>query len=235
MPQKISIKEFIDKMNISCPNLTLKIFHFNPIQVNTLIAYDETGEAVIVDPGNYTERESQTLTEFIDNHNLKVKFIINTHPHIDHILGNAYCVNLFKVPLIMHHKGMEIYNQAPEYGENYGFDLDFVPKPDIFVEENETITFGNQSWQVLYTPGHADGSISLYDAQNGFIIVGDVIFLESIGRTDLPTGNFHLLIENIQNKIMSLNDNTIIIPGHGFQTTVEHEKQCNPFLQSFDY
>jgi len=211
--------------------MTIQTFHFNPIMVNTLVLHDETREALIVDPGNYNESENERLAEYIDKENLTVKAIINTHPHIDHIAGNEWTVQKYGAPLLCHEAGMPIYHKAFAYSVAFGFPTEHMPEPSRFLNEGDTVQFGYQTLQVLYTPGHCDGSISLYDANNHLVICGDLLFEGSVGRADLPTGDMNLLLEMVRTKILTLDGNTIVYPGHGDTTTVENEKLYNPFLQ----
>ena len=226
----ISISEFMNALNQNMENINIRIFHFNPIQVNTLVLYDGTGEAILVDPGNCQSYEDAQLEEFVRQHNLTVKAIVNTHPHIDHIAGNNWCHRTFDAPVWCHEAGMPIYNKSYAYAIAFGLSVDEMPQPAKYLHEGDEVRFGNQTLQVLYTPGHCDGSISLYDAANGYVICGDLLFEGSVGRSDLPTGNGRLLIEMIKTKILTLPDNTNIYPGHGGLTTVGDEKLYNPFL-----
>ena len=213
-------------------DVTVRTFHFNPIMVNTLVLHDASKEAIIVDPGNCQSYEDAQLQEYIDNHHLTVKHIINTHPHIDHIAGNPWCVQAWpSATLLMHEAGQPIYRMAHAYAVAFGLSVETMPPASSFLKEGDTLAFGQQRLQVLYTPGHCDGSITLYDQANGYLICGDLIFEESVGRSDLPTGNGDLLVEMIKNKVLCLPDETVIIPGHGFNTTVKHEKLYNPFIQ----
>lgn len=230
MKKKINIQEIVSKMKININNITIKTFHFNFIQVNTLVIHDETNEAVIVDPGNCNPQEDAALLEYIQKENLTVKWIVNTHPHIDHVLGNSFCKKSFNAPLLAHKAGMPIYDQSIAYGSTFGFTQTEFPTPDQFISENDQIIFGYQKWNILETFGHADGSVCFYDPENKFVIVGDVLFEGGIGRTDLPTGNYNMLISNIKNKLMTLPDDVLVIPGHADMTTIENEKESNPYL-----
>lgn len=212
--------------------MIIKEFHFNFIQVNTFVLYDETGEAVIVDPGMDGPDEYPLLDEFIKDNNLTIKYVICTHPHIDHILGNGYCVKKYGAPLLMHEAGMKIYDNAVAYGVAFSMQCeksDF-PQPDRFVSDGDVIEFGKQKLEVLYTPGHADGSISLYNRDESVVFVGDLIFQGSVGRSDLPTGNAQILQKSIRTKILPLPDHTAIYPGHGPVTSVGIERVSNPFF-----
>lgn len=211
----------------------IKCFHFNFIQVNTYVLYDETHEAVIIDPGNADETEHQELLQFIQDQTLNVKYIINTHPHIDHILGNGFCRESFHAPLVYHAAGETIYAHAVAYGTAFHLPCtqDQFPLADQHIAEGDTLHFGHQTLSFLYTPGHADGSISIVNNAECCLFVGDLLFENSIGRSDLPTGNFRLLIEQIHNKILTLPNHFTIYPGHGPSTTIEKEKNNNPYIQ----
>ena len=230
MKKKINLKEYFKAMNLKFNNLNVRIFHFNIIRVNTLVCYDETKNGVIVDPGMSSAEEQQMLLDFITKENIVIQYIINTHPHIDHVLGNAFCVTTFHAPLVAHEAGLSIYNNASNDATIFRFPHYNYPQPDIFINDNDMLTFGNQTWKIFYTPGHVDGSVCLYDEKNRFVVVGDVLFAGSIGRTDLPTGNFNLLIQNIKEKLLSLENDTLVIPGHAETTTIGDEKNNNPYL-----
>ncbi|MDR1758539.1 MAG: MBL fold metallo-hydrolase [Bacteroidales bacterium] len=211
-------------------NLTVKIFHFNFIQVNTYIVYDDTREAVIIDPGNYDEQENERLERFIIKEKLSIKYIINTHPHIDHILGNHFCKQKYGVPLWVHPAGMSVYQSASSYGALFHMPMPSFPNPDCFFGEDDKVLFGRQQWDVLYTPGHCDGSICLHDTFNKLVFTGDVLFEGTIGRTDLPTGDLVLLLRSINEHLIPLEDKTLVLSGHGASTTIGNEKKNNPYF-----
>ena len=227
--KKISIKEFMEKLNIEVNDLKIKIFHFNFFQVNTYVLYDDTKEALIIDPGNYVEKESQQLKDFIESEGLTVKYIVNTHPHIDHIFGNDYCRNHFSASLLQHQAGVPVYQDANQYLASFNIAPFVFPSADRYVEVGDVISFGHQQLKVLYTPGHCDGSISLYDAKNRLVFTGDVLFEDSIGRTDLPTGNQELLLQSIQDHLFTLDNDVAVHAGHGDATTIGKEKLSNPY------
>ncbi len=229
--KRISIKTFMDRLKITHSDLKIRIFHFNFIQVNTYILYDDTREAVIIDPGNYIKAEDDQLRDFIEKEKLDIKYIINTHPHIDHILGNDYCRKQFSGILIQHKAGIPVYEKAGDYLTSFQLNLPDFPHADEYVEAGDILSFGDQQLKVLYTPGHCDGSISLYDAQHKIVFTGDVLFEESIGRTDLPTGDFALIIKSIKENLLTLDDDVIVYSGHGDATTIGKEKALNPYLQ----
>jgi len=230
MKKKINLKEYFETMKLKINDLDVRIFHFNMIQVNTLVCYDETKSGIIVDPGMSSKEEQKMLLDFVMKENIDVKYIINTHPHIDHVLGNDFCVKEFHAPLVAHEAGLPIYKEAPAHAVNFGFPISDYPMPDIFINDGDELRFGNQVWKTLYTPGHADGSVCFYDEKNKFVIVGDVLFSGSIGRTDLPTGNFKILIQNINEKLLTLENDILVIPGHAETTTIEKEKLTNPYF-----
>ena len=208
----------------------IKIFVFNPFQENTFLLYDETNECVIIDAGCNEESEFEKVDNFISENNLKLKSIINTHCHIDHIMGNAYLVNKYKVPSIVHKEDMPLLERANDMALAFGFDVQEPPIPNQFVKEGETIKFGNTVLDIKHVPGHSPGSIALYCEKGKFVIVGDVLFAGSIGRTDLPGGDYDTLISSIKEKLFTLSGDVDVYPGHGEKTTIDREKSTNPFF-----
>ena len=225
-----SLRELVGESKLKFVNMEIKTFHFNPIMVNTYILSDETDEAIIVDPGNCQRYEDEQIREYVTSKKLKIKYIINTHPHIDHILGNPWCVAEYHPELLMHEAGMPIYNKAFAYAAAFGLETEKMPAPDRFLQEGDVVTFGNQQLEVFYTPGHCDGSICLYNSDKKVVFTGDLIFELSVGRSDLPTGNETLLLQSIREKILTLEDEVAILSGHGDPTTVGRERNGNPFL-----
>lgn len=208
----------------------IKTFVFNPFQENTFVVYDETNECIIIDAGCNEEHEFNAIDKFIEENNLIVQSIVNTHCHIDHIMGNAYLVNKYKVPSIAHREDMPLIERSNDMALAFGFKVEEPPIPNRFVNEGEKIVFGNTELEVKHVPGHSPGSIALYCQKENFVIVGDVLFSGSIGRTDLPGGDYDTLIASINNKLFTLPDSTKVYPGHGEKTTVAHEKSTNPFF-----
>ncbi len=212
--------------------MQIQVFTFNQFFENTLIVFDKTKECVIIDPGCYTISEKDTLQKYISINNLIPVKLINTHCHIDHILGNNFIAKTYDLELEMNANDMELIKSSNEIAQLYGFtDYEMSPLPKKFLNEGDTLEFGNSQFKILFTPGHAPGHISLYSEKDGLLISGDVLFNNSIGRTDLPGGNYDLLIESIKNKILTLNDNTIVYCGHGPSTTIGNERLNNPFLK----
>lgn len=205
-------------------------FTFNPFQENTYIVYDETKECVIIDPGCYEPQEKATLADFIEQKGLKPVRLLNTHAHIDHILGNRFVSEKYNIGLEIHKDEVAGLRAAPQYGMMWGFNVEPSPQPSNYLKEGNVVTFGNTSLAVLFTPGHSIAHVSFYCQASHFIISGDVLFRSSIGRTDLPGGNYNLLIEVIKTKLFTLVDKTIVYSGHGPATTIGFERRANPFF-----
>lgn len=208
----------------------IKTFVFNPFQENTFLLYDETNECVVIDAGCNEELEFEAIDKFIEENNLILRSIVNTHCHIDHIMGNAYLVNKYKVPSVAHKDDMPLLERSNDMALAFGFKVEEPPVPNRFVNQGEKITFGNTELEVKHVPGHSPGSIALYCEKESFVIVGDVLFSGSIGRTDLPGGDYDTLIASINDKLFTLPADTKVYPGHGEKTTVAHEKSTNPFF-----
>jgi hydroxyacylglutathione hydrolase len=209
--------------------LSIQTFTFNAFSENTYVVSDETLAAVIIDPGCYSRDEQQELSAFIRIRNLKTKLILNTHCHIDHVLGNNFVKDQYKVPLLLHKieepQLRAVKNSAPVYGfEGYR-----ETEPDRFIDEKDIITFGNSKWKIIFLPGHSPGHIGFYDDHEKIIFSGDVLFAGSVGRTDLPGGSFDTLMESIHQRLFTLPDSVVVYPGHGPATTVGEEKISNPF------
>jgi glyoxylase-like metal-dependent hydrolase (beta-lactamase superfamily II) len=210
--------------------INIKAFTFNPFEENTYVLYDETGECVIIDPGCYTAEEKKELEDFISEKKLKPVKLLLTHAHIDHILGNNFVTGKYKVKIEMNEHDVHLLKAAPVYGEMWGIQCEPSPEPHVLLKEGDKITFGNSVLEIFFTPGHSEGSISFYSCDHRFIIGGDVLFSGSIGRTDLPGGNFETLIRSIKEKVFSLEDDYKVYSGHGPHTTIGHERKSNPFL-----
>lgn len=210
--------------------VTIKTFVCNAFQENTFLLYDETKECVIIDAGNSNAKENSLIDGFIETNELKLISIINTHCHIDHLMGNSYFVDKYNVDSIAHKNEMPLIDRSKDMAIAFGFDLEEPPVPNIFVEDGEIIRFGNSELEVRLVPGHSPGSIVLYCKKDNFVIVGDVLFSGSIGRTDLPGGDHQTLIDSIEDKLFSLDPSVVAYPGHGESTTIGKEKETNPFF-----
>jgi glyoxylase-like metal-dependent hydrolase (beta-lactamase superfamily II) len=211
--------------------LQVKSFAFNPFQENTYVLYDESKQCVIIDPGCYEEEEQVALTQFITANNLNVTALLNTHCHIDHVLGNFFVKEKYSVKLSIHRLDEPVLKAVKAYAPNYGFSQYHEASPDHFMEEGDVISVGSQQLKVLFVPGHAPGHVAFYSSENKIVIGGDVLFFNSIGRTDLPGGNYETLIRSIKQKLFILPDDVTVYPGHGPQTTIGYEKKSNPFVK----
>jgi glyoxylase-like metal-dependent hydrolase (beta-lactamase superfamily II) len=203
---------------------------FNPFAENTYVLFNENKNAIIVDPGNYFPEEDKALLEFIEANDLSVKMLINTHCHIDHVFGNKFVCETFNIEP-MFHKGEEvIFQNAPQAALKWGVELNHFTGKYSFISEDDSVKMNDDELVVIAAPGHSPGHICLYCKKQNFLIGGDVLFYESIGRTDLPFGNHEELIKNIKEKIFALPDETIVYAGHGQYTIIKHEKMHNPFV-----
>ncbi|HXA01449.1 MAG TPA: MBL fold metallo-hydrolase [Cytophagaceae bacterium] len=209
--------------------IKVDIFTFNPFQENTYLLHDESRECVIIDPGCYEREEQEELTSFIEINNLKVVELLNTHCHIDHVLGNYFVKEKYKVKLAANKIDEPILKAVKVYAPNYGFVNYTEATIDRYIDEGDQIKFGNTTLDILFVPGHAPGHVAFYNSKENICIGGDVLFAGSIGRTDLPGGNFETLIKSIQDKIFSLGEAMVVYPGHGPETTVGREMRSNPY------
>ncbi len=216
---------------VNCSMIKVESFAFNPFEENTYILSDETGEAVIIDPGCYDPDEKNILAAYIEKNKLKPVRLLLTHAHIDHILGNNFVSSRYKLEIEMHASDVDLLLSAPMYGQVWGIQAEPSPEPSILLKEGDLVKFGKSELKVLFTPGHSQGSITFYSEKEKFAIVGDVLFHRSIGRTDLPGGNHEELIKSIKTKLLPLGDNVKVYSGHGPETNIGAEKKYNPFLQ----
>ena len=205
-------------------------FVFNLFGENTYIIYLETGEAAIIDPGNSDAAENRKLADFISNNGLKPVLLLNTHAHIDHVLGNDFVHRQYGLSPRLHKSDLQILEALVFSSNFYGVNDTASPKPEAFLEEGDVVKLGNEELQVIFAPGHSPGSICFYSAKHKKLWGGDVLFRESIGRTDLPGGDFDTLANHIQNKLFKLPDDVVVYSGHGIPTTIGHEKKHNPFV-----
>jgi hydroxyacylglutathione hydrolase len=211
--------------------LQIKSFVFSPIEENTYILFNEMKDCIIIDPGCYFDEEKDALQSFIAQNKLTPKLLLNTHCHLDHVFGNKFVAEAYKLTLTIHEKEKKMLELAPVSGLKYNMPFDNYTGELIFLKEGDIITLGNDELQVIEAPGHSPGSICFYCKKQNFIISGDVLFYRSVGRTDLPGGDHQTLINNIRNKLFVLPDETVVYNGHGQTTTIGEEKKYNPFLQ----
>ncbi len=212
--------------------MQIQKFTFNYFSENTYLLYDETLKCAIIDPGCCNKEEENALKIFIASKNLKPILLLNTHCHIDHILGNAFVADTYNLDLHIHKKDLEVLNTGIIVADRYG--IPYHPSPDakVFLEDGETIRFGNTSLDIIFTPGHSPGSICFINHENKSVIGGDVLFQGSIGRTDLPGGDFETLANSIRTKLYTLPDGYTVYPGHGDKTSIGIEKISNPFVKA---
>lgn len=207
----------------------IRSFTFNPFEENTYIVYDDTREAVIIDPGCYEREEQEELKSFIASQKLQVVLLLNTHCHIDHVLGNYFVKKQYDVPLLVHPLEVPVLKAVKAYAPNYGFPGYQEVLPDQELNEGKAVKFGSSSMDILFLPGHSPGHVGFYIPEQKQLIAGDVLFYHSIGRTDLPGGNMDTLLSSIHRKLFTLPDDTVVHPGHGPETTLGEEKVNNPF------
>jgi hydroxyacylglutathione hydrolase len=212
--------------------LNITSFTFNEFQENTYLVSDDQQNCVIVDPGCYERSEQQELVNFISQHNLKPLALLNTHAHIDHVLGNAFVLRTFDIPFYIHEIDVTTLNAVGNYAHLYGFEgYEPSPEPNHLLKGGEQLKFGNIEFDVLFTPGHAPGHVVFYNAENKCVINGDVLFKGSFGRVDLPGGSMDVLKKTIHEIMFQLPEDTTVYCGHGPETTIGEEKRSNYILQ----
>jgi len=211
--------------------MTIKTFTFNPFQENTYLVFDETNEAVIIDAGCLQAGEKQILTRFIEDNKLTLKRVLNTHLHLDHQFGNKFLFDTYGIAPEACIEDEFLLENVVAQARSYGFPVTEEAQPlGAYIIENQEITFGNSSLKAIHAPGHSPGSMVLYSEKDGVMFAGDVLFQGSIGRTDLPKGDYASLILAITKKLLVLPDSTVVYCGHGPSTTIGYEKKNNPYL-----
>jgi len=210
--------------------IQLHYFTFNGFQENTYILFDETKECIIIDPGCYSNEEQQELVSYISEKGLTPVKLLNTHCHVDHMLGNNFVASKYNIGLEIHEMDLQTLQSTQEHGSIFGFNVEKSPEPSAFLNDGDVIKFGNSSLDVLYVPGHSAGHLVFVAHEEKFVINGDVLFQGSIGRTDLPGGDYNTLINSIKEKMLPLGDDYKVYSGHGPYTTIGFEKNNNPFL-----
>jgi hydroxyacylglutathione hydrolase len=210
--------------------LTVSSFTFGPFRENTYILHDETKHCVIIDPGCFTASEQAELRQFIEKSTLVPVLLLNTHCHVDHVAGNAFVCSMYKLLPVIHKNDLVVLQSQERVSAMYGLPCDLSPMPKRFLEDGEAISFGNSELEVIFTPGHAPGHVVFYSSANKFVVNGDVLFNGSVGRTDLPLGDFATLEHSIRTRMYTLPDETTVYCGHGPVTTIGYEKKNNPFV-----
>lgn len=213
--------------------MKVAIFQFSLFGINTYVVYDpSTKECVIIDPGMINREEEKAMAEFIKKNSLKVESVINTHLHIDHAVGNSFLKKEYDTPVLANDADLPLGERMQQQAQMFGLSGSFNGvEVTQFIKAGDRIKVGDGELEVIEVPGHSRGSIALYDRNDGFVIVGDALFQGSIGRTDLPGGDYPTLISSIKNGLLTLPDKTIVYPGHGSPTTIGEEKRFNPYLK----
>lgn len=208
----------------------VKVFIFSPVQENTYVLYNEEKKCIITDPGCYYDDEREELSSFIEANGLTPQLLLNTHCHLDHVFGNRWVAEKYGLKVHLHEKEKPVLDYAPASGLMWNLPFDNYQGDLIYLRENDIVKLGEDELEVFFAPGHSPGSIIFYCKKQQFVIGGDVLFRMSIGRTDLPGGNFDTLINSIRTKLLVLPDAVTVYPGHGEPTTIGFEKKNNPFL-----
>ena len=209
----------------------IKSFVFSPFSENTYVLYDETKEAVVIDPGCYTQSEKLELKNYINENQLKLKAILLTHSHLDHIFGAAFLQRNFQVDIYMHPLDQPIMAGFENQCRMWGIPGCEPVEAQHFFEEGDTFSFGNTTLNIVHVPGHSPGHVAFIYPEGEMVFSGDCLFHRSIGRTDLPMGNYDTLIRSIKTKLFTLPDSYKVYSGHTQPTTIGEEKLYNPFLQ----
>jgi glyoxylase-like metal-dependent hydrolase (beta-lactamase superfamily II) len=209
----------------------IKAFTFSPVQENTYLLYNQYNECIIIDPGCYYDNEKDALKSFINLNKLQPIILLNTHCHLDHVFGNKFVAEEYKLVLQTHALEKQVLEMAPASGLMFNLPFDNYQGEVTYLAEDDTVSLRDDELKVIHAPGHSPGSICFYCEKQGFLIGGDVLFQNSIGRTDLPFGSHEDLIKNIKEKLFTLPENVKVYPGHGDPTTIGEEIKGNPYLQ----
>ena len=210
---------------------TISCFTFNPIAENSYVLSNGAKDSIIIDPGCYFPNERERIADYITQNGLLPKYLLNTHCHLDHVFGNSFIHQTYDLDLYVHSNEKVVLENAPMAGLLWNLPFENYKGPLHFLRENETIGLGEDALKVLFTPGHSPGHVCFYSAKQHFVIGGDALFKMSIGRTDLPGGDYPTLINSIRSKLLALPDETVVYSGHGESTTIGFERRNNPFLQ----
>ncbi|MDP5011098.1 MAG: MBL fold metallo-hydrolase [Crocinitomicaceae bacterium] len=212
--------------------ISVQKFSFNGFQENTYVVFDQQKNCVVIDPGCYERHEEQELLSFIKENGLTPLALLNTHAHIDHVLGNQFVLETFSIPFYLHENDLNTLHSVENYAHLYGFGAyKKSPHPTHFLNDGDELVFGSIKFKVKFTPGHAPGHVVFYNEENNFVINGDVLFNGSFGRVDLPGGDLETLKNSIFNVMFKLPDETLVYCGHGSETTIGKEKRSNYILQ----
>jgi hydroxyacylglutathione hydrolase len=210
--------------------IKIEKFVVNPLQENTFLLFDETGECILIDPGFHFKQEHDEIREFIEDHHLKPVMIANTHAHFDHIMGVEFIRREYGIPFRIHPDDKFWIDRAIDQARMFGFEMEPVGPPDSCFTDGDTLSFGHTILRILHVPGHSPGHVVFFSGSDKILIAGDVLFYGSIGRTDLPGGDYHTLISGIKSKLFLLPEDTKVYCGHGPETSLGFEMSSNPFL-----
>ncbi len=211
--------------------MELRTLVFNPFQENTYLIWDEEKNCAIIDPGCSDEHEQNQLVSFLEENGLKPIKLLNTHCHVDHVLGNKFLADKYNLKLEINEGDAPILEAVPKYGVSFGFNTGPMVEPSVFLKDGDTVMVGSVALEVIHTPGHSPGGICFYHQPSKQVVVGDTLFYGSIGRTDLPGGSHPQLINSIKTKLLTLPEDVKAHTGHGPSTSIGFEKANNPFLQ----
>lgn len=212
-------------------NANIETLVFNPVQVNTYLVYDNSGQCMVIDPAFMNDREFSAFEKIIVQKNLDPVKLVNTHCHFDHIFGVEKFRQHYPLKWEANHNDQFLVDGAPSQAAMFGLSIQPISPADIFLNEGDVVSVGSLNFEVLHIPGHSPGSICFYEREQQMVFTGDVLFFNSIGRTDLPRGDYDTLIEGIKNKLLTLPDEVVVYPGHGPATSIGYEKANNPYLR----
>jgi len=213
-------------------DMKVKLFVFSPFQENTYLLISEDNECILIDPGCFEQEEKERLKAYLEENKLVLKRVLNTHLHIDHAFGNSFLFHQYGIAAEAHQADEFLLERMTQQAEMFGIGgVDDVTPLGNYLNEGDKIKVGDIELEVLHVPGHSPGSLVYYAPKNGYVFVGDVLFQGSIGRTDLPKGNYNELISGIRSKLLTLPDGTVVFSGHGPRTTIGEERRYNPFLK----
>jgi len=208
--------------------MKLRTLTVGPVSCNcAIVACPESGDAAVIDPGGNPDRILAVIREM----DVQVKLLLHTHGHFDHVLATREVAQATGARVLIHQDDRSIYENLPRQGKIFGFEAASPPAANQLLVGEETIVVGTLSARVIHTPGHSPGSVGFYFSADGVLFAGDTLFAESIGRTDLSGGSYPAILNSIQNKLYVLPPETRVIPGHGGETTIEHERENNPFIR----
>ncbi len=213
--------------------IEVKTFTFNPFLENTFVVWEvETKEAAVIDPGCFSASEEDELKNFISKNQLSIKYLFNTHCHLDHLFGNNFVLKEYNPQYFIPEFDKPLLENAPAQARLFGMEMSKVQSTENFLSEAVSLCIGKDEIKFLFTPGHSPGEFSIYFPGSDICFTGDVLFENSIGRTDLFGGNYQTLIKSIQDKLFTLPEITKFFPGHGYSSTIGREKHSNPFFNS---